>query len=72
MDQSGEAQPTDAAMPARPQLERTITALRTHAEHPHQRIESHAQIANVVNLPVECFLVRADNAVHQKRRPATG
>ena len=41
-------------------------------EHPHQRIQRHPQIANVVDLPVQRLLIRADDAVDQQRRPATG
>jgi hypothetical protein len=41
-----------------------------HAEQPHQRIERHTQIANVINLQVQCLLGRDDDAVNQQRRLA--
>ena len=55
-----------------PALAPRLALLWTHTKHPHQRIQRHPQIANVVGLPVQRLLIRADDAVDQQRRPTTG
>ena len=41
--------------------------LSAYMEYPHQRIERHPQIANGIDLPVQCLFIRANDGVH---RPA--
>ena len=41
----------------------------SHAEQPHQRIQCHAQVPNVLFYPMHGILVRADDLVDQKGWP---
>jgi hypothetical protein len=38
-----------------------FTLLRPHAEHPYQRVQLHPQTSNVIDLPVERLIVRAED-----------
>ena len=43
-----------------------LLLLRTHAEHPHERIERHPQIANVLGPPAQRLIIRANHPVDQQ------
>ena len=45
--------------------------LRAYAEHPHQRIQRHTKIAEILLWPHRRILVDADDAVDQQRRSPT-